>query len=131
MQLGDRKPSRLLLEMRSKASSQIGDDILKSLFLQRLPTTVQQILAISDDLDKLAKMADGIMSASDIVWKQALVPTPSPKHQGEDSDAGLPAENQLIMAIVGTIGGLKSWLQSVPSHAVSRETKGAVTWFFG
>lgn len=65
MQLGDRRPSRLLLEMRSKAGSQINDDLLKSLFLQRMPTNVQQILSISNDnLDKLAEMADGIMAAT-------------------------------------------------------------------
>ncbi|GIY86989.1 uncharacterized protein CEXT_700841 [Caerostris extrusa] len=65
MQLGDRRPSRLLLEMRSKAGARINDDLQKSLFLQRLPTNIQQILAISNDnLDKLAEMADGIMSTS-------------------------------------------------------------------
>lgn len=65
LQLGDRKPSRLLLEMKSKAGDRLSDDLLKSLFLQRLPTHVQQILAISKDtVDKLAEMADGIMSAS-------------------------------------------------------------------
>ncbi|GFX44924.1 retrovirus-related Pol polyprotein from transposon 17.6 [Trichonephila clavipes] len=70
MQLGDRKPSRLLLEMRSLADSRILEELLKSLFLQRLPTHVQQILAISNDqLDKLAEMADGIMAVAN--------PTPS------------------------------------------------------
>ncbi|GFU31430.1 uncharacterized protein NPIL_147101 [Nephila pilipes] len=60
MQLGDRKPSRLLLEMRGKAGNRIAEELLKSLFLQRLPTHVQQILAISNDqLEKLAEMADG------------------------------------------------------------------------
>ncbi|GBN44505.1 hypothetical protein AVEN_156350-1 [Araneus ventricosus] len=42
MQLGDRKPSRLLLEMMSKAENKISEELLKSLFLQRLPTHVQQ-----------------------------------------------------------------------------------------
>ncbi|GFT83508.1 retrovirus-related Pol polyprotein from transposon 297 [Nephila pilipes] len=65
MQLVDRKPSRLLLEMRSKADSRISEELLKSLFIQRLPTHVQQILAISDDpLDKLAEMAEGIMAVA-------------------------------------------------------------------
>ncbi|GFX38970.1 retrovirus-related Pol polyprotein from transposon opus [Trichonephila clavipes] len=67
MQLGDRKPSRLLLEMRSKADSRISEELLKSLFLHRLPTHVQQILAISND--QLAEMADGIMAVAN--------PTPS------------------------------------------------------
>ncbi|GBN21462.1 hypothetical protein AVEN_203532-1 [Araneus ventricosus] len=65
MQLGDRKPSRLLLEMRSKAENKISEELLKSLFLQRLPTHVQQILAIyNDKLDRLSEMADGIMAAA-------------------------------------------------------------------
>ncbi|GBL81563.1 hypothetical protein AVEN_14411-1 [Araneus ventricosus] len=65
MQIGDRKQSRLLLEMRSKAKNKISEELLKSLFLQRLPTHVQQILAISNDkLDRLAEMADGIMAAA-------------------------------------------------------------------
>ncbi|GIY38634.1 reverse transcriptase [Caerostris darwini] len=51
--------------MQNKADARINDDLLKSLFLQILPTNVQQILAISNDnLDKLAEMADGIMSTS-------------------------------------------------------------------
>ncbi|XP_015920296.2 uncharacterized protein [Parasteatoda tepidariorum] len=63
MQLGDRCPSKLLLELRNKAGARINDELLKSLFLQRLPANVQQILAISNDnLDKLAEIADGIMA---------------------------------------------------------------------
>ena len=62
MQLGDKKPSRLLLEMKSKAGT-MAEDLLKTLFMQRLPPHVQQILAISNDkLEKLAEMADSIMS---------------------------------------------------------------------
>ncbi|GBM66744.1 Retrovirus-related Pol polyprotein from transposon 297 [Araneus ventricosus] len=65
MQLGDRKPSCLSLEMRSKAENKISEELLKSLFLQRLPTHMQQILAISNDkLDRLAEMADSIMAAA-------------------------------------------------------------------
>ncbi|XP_035233968.1 uncharacterized protein LOC118205795 [Stegodyphus dumicola] len=66
MQLSDKKPSSLLLlEMQSKVGSRMSEDLLKSLFLQQLPTHAQQILAISSDkLDKLAEMADGIMAAT-------------------------------------------------------------------
>ncbi|GBN68032.1 hypothetical protein AVEN_217857-1 [Araneus ventricosus] len=65
MQLGDRKPSRPLLEMRSKAENKISEELMKSLFLQRLPTHLHQILAISNDkLDRLAEMTDGIMPAA-------------------------------------------------------------------
>ncbi|GFT01893.1 retrovirus-related Pol polyprotein from transposon 297 [Nephila pilipes] len=65
MQLGDHKPSRLLLEMRSKAGNTMMEKLLKSLFLQRLHAHVQQILAISNDqLEKLAEVADGMRAAA-------------------------------------------------------------------
>ncbi|KAF8793534.1 hypothetical protein HNY73_005000 [Argiope bruennichi] len=74
MQLGDRKPSRLLIEMRNKAGNKFSEEVLKSLFLQRLPNHVQQILAITNDkLERLAEMADGIMAAAtDTVSIQAV-----------------------------------------------------------
>ncbi|GFQ77446.1 retrovirus-related Pol polyprotein from transposon 297 [Trichonephila clavata] len=51
--------------MRSKAGSRISEEMLKSLFIQRLPTHVQQILAISNDqIDNLAEMADGVMAVA-------------------------------------------------------------------
>ncbi|GFQ69388.1 uncharacterized protein TNCT_216581 [Trichonephila clavata] len=62
MQLGDRKPSRLLLEIRSKADSRISEELLKS--IQRLPTHVQQMSISNDQLDKLAEMAGGIMAVA-------------------------------------------------------------------
>ncbi|KAF8785338.1 hypothetical protein HNY73_010891 [Argiope bruennichi] len=65
MQFGDRKSSRLLVEMRNKAGNKISEEVLKSLFLQRLPTHVQQILAIAKyKLERLVEMADGIMAAA-------------------------------------------------------------------
>ncbi|GFX31042.1 uncharacterized protein TNCV_2025451 [Trichonephila clavipes] len=65
MQLGDRKPSCLLLEIRSKADRRIQEELLKSLFIQHLPAHVQQILVISNDqLDKLAEIAEGIMAVA-------------------------------------------------------------------
>lgn len=65
MELGDKKPSQLLREMRSLAGTQVNDDFLKTLFLQRLPINVRSILATSkDELDNLAAMADKIIEFS-------------------------------------------------------------------
>lgn len=62
IQLGDRKPSQLLRDMRELAKNNITDDALKSLWLQRLPSQVQVILSISKDgLSDLANMADSII----------------------------------------------------------------------
>lgn len=59
--LGDDKPSHLLRKMRQLAGKTLGEDFLKTLWLQRLPTQAQAILSVSEDsLDKLALMADKI-----------------------------------------------------------------------
>ncbi|GFU08739.1 peptidase A2 domain-containing protein [Trichonephila clavipes] len=51
--------------MRCKVDSRISEELLKSLFIQCLPTHVPQILAFSNDqLDKLAAMADGTMAVA-------------------------------------------------------------------
>nr|VZI41708.1 unnamed protein product [Spirometra erinaceieuropaei] len=63
--LGDRKPSELLRRMRSLVGNmRIDDKFFKEIFLERLLTSVQTILAPgSDDLDisKLAEMTDRMM----------------------------------------------------------------------
>jgi hypothetical protein len=65
--LGDRKPSTLLCEMRSLSTGAISEDVLKSLWLQRLPNQMQAILTVSSEtLNKLALMADKIADATDL-----------------------------------------------------------------
>jgi hypothetical protein len=39
LELGDKKPSQLLREMRMLAGTQVKDDFLKTIFIQRLPVT--------------------------------------------------------------------------------------------
>lgn len=61
LELGDQRPSYLLSRMRDLAGNHFSDDLLKSLWLSRLPNNIQIILAASnEDLTKLASMADKI-----------------------------------------------------------------------
>ncbi|XP_073821292.1 uncharacterized protein [Musca autumnalis] len=61
VEMGDRKPSAVLREMRQLSSGKVSDDMLKSLGFQRLPTMIKTVLSVStDSLDKLAVMADKI-----------------------------------------------------------------------
>lgn len=62
MELGDKKPSALLRAMKDLAGNRFADDVLKTLWMQRLPRQTQAILAVSDDiaLDTLADQADKI-----------------------------------------------------------------------
>lgn len=63
--LGDDKPSHLLRKMKQLAGTILGEDILKTLWLQRLSNQVQAILSVSEDsLEKLAVMADKIHETS-------------------------------------------------------------------
>lgn len=69
--LGDDKPSHLLRKMRQLADNKIGEDILKTLWFQRLPNQAQAILSVSTEkLDQLAIMADKIIETCNPVQAQ-------------------------------------------------------------
>lgn len=62
-ELGDRRPSQLLHQMRQLLGPQTPgsqDPILRELFLQKLPQGIRMVLAAADDmpLDRLAMLAD-------------------------------------------------------------------------
>lgn len=63
IELNEKKPSELLREMKQLAGGAISDNVLHSIWLQRLPFRVQATLAVVDDcpLIKLAELADKIM----------------------------------------------------------------------
>lgn len=70
-ELGDRKPSQFLRHLRSLAGAVLSDDnIIRQLWLRRLPQQAQAILAAQADLglDKVAELADKITE---------LAPTPA------------------------------------------------------
>lgn len=61
LEIGDKKPSALLREMKNLANGGVTDDFLRTMWLQRLPSQTQAILATSSEpLDNLVKMADKI-----------------------------------------------------------------------
>lgn len=61
--LGYKKPSQLLLEMQNLAGKDISESMLKSLWLSRLPISMQTVLAASTEpLSKLSTLANTIHS---------------------------------------------------------------------
>ena len=68
LQLGDQRPSQLLCEMEGLNAGQISKEALRTIWLQRLPHNVRQILSVCSDeisdLDKLAKIADKVYEGS-------------------------------------------------------------------
>lgn len=66
-ELGDKKPSQFLRHLRSLAGTLLTDDnLLRELWLRRLPSHVQAILAAQAELglDKVSELADNILEVS-------------------------------------------------------------------
>lgn len=62
LQLGDKKPSHLLNDLRRVGGDTQDEKLLKALWLNRLPTQVQTCLAVtSQPLAQLAELADTVM----------------------------------------------------------------------
>ncbi|XP_067122353.1 uncharacterized protein [Centruroides vittatus] len=88
LELGDQRPSHLLTKMRDLASGHFSEDILKSLWLRRLPENIQAILAAStENLPQLATMADKIQEVNTIRH--------TPISRGEQFCIDNPIEKQL------------------------------------
>ncbi|CAG9773177.1 unnamed protein product [Ceutorhynchus assimilis] len=62
----DEKPSNFLQRLRNLAGNQVGDTVLRTLFLEHLPEQVRGILSISEvaDLTRLALQADKNMEVT-------------------------------------------------------------------
>ncbi|XP_029053711.1 uncharacterized protein LOC114881177 [Osmia bicornis bicornis] len=74
IELGNKKPSEFLREMSQLAAKNVRENALRTLWIQRLPTMVQEVLAIVDDsdLDRLAKLADKISERSGVAEVVAI-----------------------------------------------------------
>lgn len=81
LELGTKKPSELLREMRILAGNGVADKLLQTLWMQRLPRRVQELLSVIDqgmELGKLANLADKAMEKSDPEYAVAEVERSSP-----------------------------------------------------
>ncbi|GBM40300.1 hypothetical protein AVEN_23868-1 [Araneus ventricosus] len=59
--LGDLKPSQLLQKIRSVATSDVSENLIKTLWLGKLPDSIKNVLIVSkEDIDSLAIVADSI-----------------------------------------------------------------------
>lgn len=80
LELGDMKPSQLLRKMKGYGGTNVSDKILKTLWLDKLPSNIRSILSISDEnVEKMALMADRMfeMRTVDEVQTTTTQPLPS------------------------------------------------------
>ncbi|CAK9821249.1 hypothetical protein ANTRET_LOCUS15 [Anthophora retusa] len=61
-EIGDRRPSQFLRHLRALAGTCVSEPLMRTLWLGRLPSNIQAILATQQDtaLDKVAELADAI-----------------------------------------------------------------------
>ena len=107
-QLGDRKPTQLLRRMQQLLGErQLEPSIMTQLFLQRLPTNAQLILASSKDTletESLAKLADKIQEVtpthSTTPTLSTIVPPSTPQ---PDPSTELREPRELVSQLTTTI----------------------------
>lgn len=67
IELGDLRPTQLLKKMKELAGTSMTDDVVKSLWLQRLPNNVRAIVStVTGDSSQMAAVADKIFEVSDV-----------------------------------------------------------------
>lgn len=83
VELGDQKPSQLLRKMRTLCDhNDVSDKILRTLWLEKMPKTVQNILIVSDEnLDKLTAMADKIVEMTPSMELASASQEATPHHE--------------------------------------------------
>lgn len=126
LELGDMRPSQLLREMQDLAGNEMNENMLKSVWMNRLPSNVRSIISISSEqLNKLALLADKVMEVSD-VQQVCSITTPANSATPEST-----LEKQINM-LAKEISELKSHMQPRPrSRSRSRTSHNGddLCWF--
>lgn len=120
------KPTILLQRIRHLADGQVGDALLRTLFLEQLPEYVRGVLAISGDLDlsALALQADKVMEATRSTNVCAVQQQQPPVNQVSAlSNDGLVADLlAAVHALTNEVKALKLDARSRPSSSRARSS---------
>lgn len=117
--LGDLRPSQLLRKMQELAGNRMSAEVLKSLWLQRLPVQTQVILTTStEEATTLAQMADKIAEVTrpDEIY-QAQSPTQPTKEIGEQM-----ALTQTLAALQQQVSKLSQQVTALSNNRRSRSS---------
>lgn len=101
-EIGDRKPSQFLRHLRSLAGNVVGDQVLRTIWLSRLPAYIQPHLVTrtADTIDQVADIADAIVEATKAPTSQVAVAawTPTPSTQRANDAVSGEAKLELRLA---------------------------------
>lgn len=115
-EIGDRKPSQFLRHLRSYAGSIVPDEVLRPLWLSRLPSTIQAILASrsKSPLDDMAELADAI--AETITPRGHVAETQVQKPESLEA-----LMQRMILVMTSQIEEVKNTLRQEISAATARD----------
>lgn len=108
IEIGDMKPSHLLQKMKSLATTDISEMVLKTLWMEKLPHHIKHILVVSDEsIDKLAIMADKII---DLHSQSELYETRSSEIKGQNMPPNI------ISQLLEKISSLEQRIEELQIH---------------
>lgn len=121
IELGERKPSELLTQMKSLAGTAVPHDLVKTLWLQRLPIHVQSILTTSDDtMEKLSIMADKIVD----------IERPSTYAIQKQTGTTNSTTEEILQNLIKEVKEIKIQLDNKPrSRSRSRKRDSKLCWY--
>ncbi|XP_066590842.1 uncharacterized protein [Prorops nasuta] len=108
--LGDKKPSTLLREMQDLAKGEIGQDILRQLWLERLPAHIRPHLLVTNNLnlEVAAEMADRLLEVFNASYVMATSTSGGqPRNQNDKLEQKLNDMQALIVTCMQEIKELK------------------------
>ena len=127
-QLGDQRPTQLLLRMRTELSATgdvpQGSQLLRTLFLQRLPQSARaalSLLAEDTPLDQLAMAADRFMASSSPAVISALGTSAAPAAGPPATAAVGPADGGTIAALCTMVASLTASVNRLEARSRDRE----------
>lgn len=117
-EMGDRKPSQFLRHLRGLAGMTVPDDLLKTIWLGRLPASMQAILTTQTEagLDKIAELADTISDAM-----------PEKRHVAAVSNESIGPLTEQMAFLVTKVGemmtGFRQEIAALGDRLATRESR--------
>ena len=129
LELGDKKPSRLLRDMRVLAGDNVSEDVLRVRWMDYLPGSTQRLLRVfkpTTALDELAAAADELVDPSPNVMDVGPGDNDAP-HSCAVGGGGPPSRRpiqnstaQELAAMRASIGQVTSTLRDLPEQIAAR-----------
>lgn len=120
--LGDLRPTHLLAKMQELSSGlNVDDELLRMLFLQRLPANIRAVLSINDgSLTKIAEMGDKIV---DLVPHASSIASSSTAPVTPVTSSGLQEDlAEQVAALTAELRRMRAGPRAGPQRSRSRST---------